>query len=86
MWLEARQGVGELGVAWQGRFGIGAGWGWGWNSRVGGVGGTLCTTSGSSVCGQGGCQALGLWIAGDCWGDCGQKQRKMSENRKDGTS
>lgn len=30
----------------------------------GGVGaGCLHTTSGGSVCGQGGCQALGLWIA-----------------------
>lgn len=48
--------------------------------------GTLHTTSGSSVCGQGGCQALGLWIAGDCSGDCGERRRrKMSENRKDGT-
>lgn len=43
-----------------------------------GVGGAaLHTTSDGSVCGQGGCQALGLWIAG--------VGRKMSKNRKDGT-
>jgi len=35
----------------------------GGDGSLGGVG-TLHTTSGSSLCGQGGCQALGLWIAG----------------------
>lgn len=64
--VRSRPGVGELG--WSG-FGIGVGWGWwGWGWGV-----VLHTTSGSSVCGQGGCQALGLWIAGDClrgvWGE-----------------
>lgn len=72
-----KAGAGEL--RWGG-FGIGAEGG----ERGGGW--TLHTTSGSSACGQGGCQALG-WIAGDCWGDCGERQgRKMNENRKDGTS
>lgn len=78
--VRSKPGVGELGwrggVEWSG-FGIGVGGLWG----VGGLGveqqgwggATLHTTSGSSVCGQGGCQALGLWIAGDClrgaWGE-----------------
>lgn len=51
-----------------------------WNRRMGGElcgGAALHTTSDGSVCGQGGCQALGLWIAG--------VGRKMSKNRKDGT-
>lgn len=43
----------------------------------GGGGAALHTTSDGSVCGQGGCQALGLWIAG--------VGRKMSKNRKDDT-
>lgn len=65
MWLEAGQGL----VSWGG-VGLGlelGGDGGGWGVVV------LHTTSGSSVCGQGGCQALGLWIAGDClrgvWGE-----------------
>lgn len=37
----------------------------------------LHRTSDGSVCGQGGCQTLGLWIAG--------VGRKRSKNRKDGT-
>lgn len=63
------------------------GWGqrrgldWVWNWRMGGDGvgwgGVLHRTSDGSVCGQGGCQTLGLWIAG--------VGRKMSKNRKDGT-
>ena len=70
--VRSKAGVSEMG--WCG----GVGWAWD-RSWVGmgvgtegvvvfsGVGGlTLHTTSGSSVCGQGGCQALGLWIAGDC--------------------
>lgn len=60
--------VGELGwcvgVRW-GVFGIGEWVGLSGGGGDGG-GGVLQTTSGSSVCGQSGCQALGLWIAGDC--------------------
>lgn len=55
---------------WTG-FGIGE-----WVGMEGGVG-ALHRTSDGSVCGQGGCQTLGLWIAG--------VGRKMSKNRKDGT-
>lgn len=62
--VRSEPGVGKLG--WRG------GVEWVWDRRIGGGGtaglrkGGLHTTSGSSVCGQGGCQALGLWIAGDC--------------------
>lgn len=70
--VRSEAGFGELG--WRG----GVEWVWdrswvGMGGGTAGVGGeegggvgTLHTTSGSSVCGQGGCQALGLWIAGDC--------------------
>lgn len=63
--VRSEAGVGELG--WRG----GVGWVWdrswvGVEMGAGGLGGTLHTTSGSSVCGQGGCQAPGLWIAGVC--------------------
>lgn len=69
MWLEAWQGgVGlglELGEDEVGVLGGGA--------TTGVAGGTQQATSGSSMCGQVGCQALGLWIAGDClrgvWGE-----------------
>lgn len=66
--------------AWRGGVGLGlelgedgvGGFGWGCNNRAEG-GGTRQATSGSSMCGQVGCQALGLWIAGDClrgvWGE-----------------
>lgn len=63
---------------------------------MGGV--SFRTTSGSSACGQSGCQALGLWIAGlgvvvvVAGGARGRRQAsvtrgvEMSGNRKDGTS
>lgn len=72
--LEASQGLVGWGAVkgWNG-FGIGE-WVGSW---AGGGGAALHTTSDGSVCGQGGCQALGLWIAG--------VGRKMSKNRKDGT-
>lgn len=64
MWLEAGQGL----VSWGG---VGLRLELGGDGGGGGV--VLHTTSGSSVCGQGGCQAMGLWIAGDClrgvWGE-----------------
>lgn len=70
--VRCKPGVGEAGAG-----GVERVWdqSWGGGGRVGGQRGwgSLCTTSGSSVCGQGGCQALGLWIAGDClrgvWGE-----------------
>lgn len=57
MWLKSKPGVGELG--W-------CGFGTGKRVEMGVGGGPLHTTSGSSVCGQGGCQTLGLWIAEEC--------------------